>query len=78
MVDIQNNIIINRECNFDDIGDLKECMALEKEVISNVNIRGLNANFNNLLVFLKSLAIKPCVIVSSEIRKLVHPEYFNI
>ena len=53
-------------------------MALEKEVILNVNIRDLNANFNNLPVFLKSLVIKPCFIVCSETRKLVHPESFNI
>ena len=56
IADIQNNII-NRDCNFDDIGELNKCMALEKGVILNVNIRGLNANFNNLLVFIKSLAI---------------------
>ena len=53
-------------------------MALEKEVILNVNIRGLNANSTNLLVFLKSIVLKPCIIVSSETRKLVHPESFNI
>ena len=52
---IQNNII-NRDCNIDDIGELNKCMALKKEVILNVNIKGLNANFNNLLVFIKSLA----------------------
>ena len=40
IADIQNNII-NRDCNFDDIGELNKCMALEKEVILNVNIRGL-------------------------------------
>ena len=45
--DIQNNII-NRDYKFDDIGELNKCMAFEKEVILNVNIRGLNANFNNL------------------------------
>ena len=53
--DIQNNII-NREYDYDDIGELNKCMAFEKEVILNVNIRGLNANFNNLLVFIKT----PC------------------
>ena len=53
-------------------------MALENEVILNVNIRGLNANYNNLLVFLKNLVLTPCIIVCSETRKLVHPESFNI
>ena len=77
IADIQNDII-NRDYNFDDIGELNKCMALEKKVILNVNIRGLNANYNNLLVFLKSLVLKPCIIVCSETRKLVHPESFNI
>ena len=54
--DLQNNII-NRDCNCDDIGELNKCMALENEVILNVNIRGLNANFNKLPVFIKSLVI---------------------
>ena len=47
--DIRNNRI-NRDCNFDDIGELNKCMALENEIILNVNIRGLNANFINLVV----------------------------
>ena len=75
--DLPNNII-NRDYNCDDIGELNKCMALEKEVILNVNIRGLNANFNKLLVFIKSLVIKPCIIVCSETKNLVHPEFFNI
>ena len=70
--------IINRDYNFDDFGDLNKCMALEKEVILNVNIRGRNVNYNNLLVFLKCLVLKPCIIVCSETQKLVHPESFNI
>ena len=77
IADIPNNII-NRDSNFDDFGELNKCMALEKKVILNVNIRGLNANFNNLLVFIKNLGIKPCIIVCNETRKLVQPESFNI
>ena len=75
--DLQNNII-NRDCNCDDIGELNKCVALEKEVILNVNIRGLNDNFYKLLVFIKSLVIKPCIIVCSETKNLVYPEFFNI
>ena len=45
VISIQSNII-NRDYNFDDIGELNKCMAFEKEVILNVNIR-LDANFNN-------------------------------
>ena len=77
MEDLQNNII-NRDCNCDDIRELNKCMVLEKEVILNVNIGGLNANFNKLLDFIKSLVIKPCIIVCSQTRNLVHPELFNI
>ena len=77
IANIQNDII-DREFKFDDIGELNKCMALEKEVILNVNIRCLNANFNNLLIFLKSLLIKPCIIVCDETRKLAQPEVFNI
>ena len=77
IADIQNNII-SRDCNFADIGKVNKCMALEKTVIFNINIRGLNANFNNLLIFIKSLVIKPCIILCNESRKLVHPESFYI
>ena len=63
---------------FHDIGELNKCMALEKEVILNLNIRGLNANFNNLLIFLKRLLIKLFIIVYGKIRKLVQQEVFNI
>ena len=62
IANIQNDII-NREFKFDDIGELNKCMALEKKVILNLNIRGLNGNFNNLVIFLKSLLIKSCIIV---------------
>ena len=58
IADIQNDII-NKDYNFDDISELNKCMALEKEVILDVNIRGPNANLNNLLVFLKNLVLKP-------------------
>ena len=78
MIAVIQNDIINRDYNFDDIGELKKCMTLEKEVILNVNIRGLNANYNNLLVFLKRLVLKPCIIICSETWKLVHPESCNI
>ena len=53
-------------------------MELENEVILNVNIRSLNANFHKLLVFLKSLVIKPCIIVCTDTGNLEHYEYYNI
>ena len=53
-------------------------MAFENEVILNVNIRSLNANFHKILVFLKSLVKKPCIIVCTETCNLEHYEYFNI
>ena len=52
---------------------------LQNNIINrDCNFRGLNANFNKVLVFIKSLVIKPCIIVCSETRNLVHPEFFNI
>ena len=48
--DLQNEII-NTNYNFDDLSELNRCMAFENEVILNVNIRSLNANFHKLLVF---------------------------
>ena len=75
--DLQNEII-NTDYNCDDLSELNRCMAFENEVILNVNIRSLNANFHKLLVFLKSLMIKPCIIVCTETWNLEHYEYFNI
>ena len=49
IADIQNNII-NWDCKFDDIDELNKCMALENEVILNVNIKGLG--WESLLVCL--------------------------
>ena len=65
--DLQNKIINT------DYNELNRCMAFENEVIENVNIRSLNANFHKLLVFLKSLVIKPCIIVCTETWNLEQP-----
>ena len=61
------NEIINTDYNCDDLSELNRCMAFENEIILNVNIRSLNANFHKILVFLKSLVIKFCIIVCTEI-----------
>ena len=75
--DLQNEII-NTDYNCDDLNELNRCMAFENEVILNVSIRSLNANFSKQLVFPKSLVIKHCIIVCSETWNLEHYEYFNI
>ena len=43
-----------------------------------INIRSLNANFEKLLVFLKSLEIKPNIIVCSESWELKLPKMYQI
>ena len=63
--DLQNEFI-NTDYNCDYRSELNRYMAFENEVILNVNIKSLNANFHKLLVFLKSLVIKPCIIVYTE------------
>ena len=63
--DLQNEII-NTDYNCDHLSELNRCMAFENE------------NFHKLLVFLKSLWIKPCIIVCTETWNLEHYEYFNI
>ena len=63
--DLQNELI-NTDYNCDDLSELNRCMAFENTVILNVNIRSLDANFHKLLVFLKSLVIKRCIIVYIE------------
>ena len=72
------NEFINTDYNCDDLSELNRCMAFENGVILNVNIKSLNANFHKLLLFLKSLFIKPCIIVYTETCNLDHYEYVNI
>ena len=47
-------------------------------LILHVNIRSLNANFNKLQILIKSLKIKPFVIVCSEVWELKHYQYYKI
>lgn len=49
----------------------------DKLIILNVNIRSLNANIDNLKVFIERLKYKPHVIVCSESWNIKHPDYFN-
>ena len=73
-----HNEIINTDYNCNDLSELNRCMAFENEVVLNVNIRILNANFHKLLVFLISVVMKPCIIVCTKTWNLEHNEYFNI
>ena len=50
IADIQNDII-NKDHNFDNISELSKCMALEKEVTLNVNIRGLKMQILTIYLF---------------------------
>ena len=59
LIENLQNEFINTDYNCDDLSELNRGMAFENEVILNVNIRSLIANFHKLLVFLKSLVITP-------------------
>lgn len=70
--------IFNNEYNIDNIELLNKKLINENDIILCVNIRSLNANYNKLLVFLKSLEIKPSIIICTETWNLDHYEFFNI
>lgn len=61
-----------------DLNALNNAVNNNYDLIMYVNIRGLNTNFNKLLVFIESLEVKPCIIVCSECRKLEKYQVFNI
>lgn len=47
-------------------------------LILHLNIRSLNANFEKLQIFVKSLKVKPYVIVCTEVWKLTHYQYYRM
>lgn len=63
---------MNQALSFDD-----KLTVLLVNILVNI-IRGLDANFNNLQIFLNSLARKPSVIICTETRNILHPEFFNL
>lgn len=48
------------------------------DTILHINIRSMNANFEKLRILLRSIKIKPCVIVCTEVWKLTHYLYYRI
>lgn len=47
-------------------------------VLVNLNIRGLQTNFNNLILFIDGLQSKPHVIICSETHNVPYVSYYNI
>ena len=76
----------NNGCNLEsevihnDINDYNSSIMNNFQGISImlVNICSLNKNFDNLLIYLNSMNPKPDILVCSETRNLVCPNYFNI
>ena len=70
--------IINNEIIADTVSTLNKHLNNENELIVCINIRSLNCNYNKLLTFLKSLILKPCIIICTETWNMDHHHYFNI
>ena len=66
MVDINYQNIIKSEIVLDSIDALNENLVAHSVNLLHVNIRRLNANFDKLEILVKSLKVKPDVIVCSE------------
>ena len=69
-LDIDFIEIIRKEITFNNIQTLKCNISFNENLIMYVNIRGLNAIFSKLQVYIESLKIKPILIVCAETRVL--------
>ena len=69
-LDIDFNVIIQKEITFDNLQTLNCHISLEENLIIYVNIPGLNANFLKLQVYIESSKVKPIWIVCAETRVL--------
>ena len=69
-LDIDFNEIVQKEITFDNLQTLNCNISLKENLIIYVNIRGLNANFSKLQVYIESLKVKPILIVCAERRVL--------
>lgn len=74
--DLQREII-SQEVSYQDLESLNKNRTT-KDCILYVNICSLNANFENLQIFIKRLKIKPSVIICSESWIQTHVDTFKI
>ena len=70
--------VINREVSFNDLRTLNNKINIKTNYIMYVNIRSLNVNFDKLKILVKTLLIKPYIIVCSESWNLEHYIYFTL
>ena len=69
-LDIDFTEIVQKEITFNNLQTLNCNISLKENLIMYVNIRGLNANFTKLEVYIESLKVKPILIVCAETRVL--------
>ena len=69
-LDIDFTEIIQKEITFNNLQTLNCNISLKENLIMYANIRGLNANFSKLQIYIESLKVKPILIVCAETRVL--------
>ena len=70
--------VIYEEISYTNLKTLNVNLNRNDNLILHVNIRSLNANYNKLEIFIKSLKTKPNIIVCSETWNLPNPQLFRI
>ena len=72
------NNLLQQEQIYKDLDTFNKERNSNDDLILHLNIRSLNANFEKLLILIKSIKKKPFVIVCTEVWKLDYHEYYNI
>ena len=72
------NNLLQQEQIYKDLDTFNKEINSNDDLILHLNIRSLNANFEKLLILIKSIKKKPFVIVCTEVWKLDYHEYYNI
>ena len=72
------NNLLQQEQIYKDLDTFNKERNSNDDLILHLNIRSLNANFEKLLILIKSIKKKPFVIVCTEVWKLDYHKYYNI
>ncbi|XP_031788781.1 uncharacterized protein LOC116417823 [Nasonia vitripennis] len=70
--------VLQEEISYPDLKTLNKNLYKNDSYILHLNIRSLNANFNKLEIFIKSLKIKPSIIVCTETWKMFNCQIFTL
>ena len=68
----------HQESVYNDLETFNRERNNNSNLILNLNIRSLNANFEKLQILIESFRIKPYVIVCTEVWKLKYYQYYRI